>query len=62
MRVQNPQIPAFQQNLPVHNIYLQPYFRVRIGDFSSREKAEELLNQMLEEYPRAFIVVDQVDR
>lgn len=60
MRRENPQIDAFQSNIPVHNIYLQPYFRVRIGDYKTREDAEALLAEMLEEYPRAFIVVDQV--
>ena len=60
MRAENPQVEVFRSNIPVHNIYLQPYFRVRIGDFKTREEAEELLNQMIEEYPRAFIVVDRV--
>ena len=60
MRAENPQVNVFQMELPVHNIYLQPYFRVRVGNFPSREKAEELLNLMVRDYPEAFIVVDQV--
>ena len=53
-------LPALQGNIPVHNIYLQPYFRIRIGDFRTRDEAEELLAIVAEDYPRAFIVVDQV--
>ena len=60
MRTENPHISVFQSDLPVHNIYLQPYFRVRIGDFSRRDYAEELLTHLIEDYPRALVVVDQV--
>lgn len=61
MRRVYPDVKAFQADLPVHNIYLQPYFRVRVGDFPNKESAEELLNLMIGEYPNAFIVVDQVN-
>ena len=60
MRDENPEIRAFQSDLPVHNIYLQPYFRIRIGDFATQREAEELLAFMTEDYPDAFVVVDQV--
>ncbi len=57
----NPEVDVFQQNLPVYNVYLQPYFRVRIGDFTSWESAEELLALMIADYPRAFVMVDQIN-
>ena len=60
MRDEHPEIAVFQKELPVHTIYLQPYFRVRIGDFSRRDNAEELLTHLIQEYPRALVVVDQV--
>ncbi len=60
MRINNPGVEVFQQNLPVYSVYLQPYFRVRVGDFKSREEAEELFNLILPDYPRAFILVDQI--
>ncbi|MEZ4701177.1 MAG: SPOR domain-containing protein [Rhodothermales bacterium] len=55
-----PNDPLFRGELPVHNIYQQPYYRVRIGDFNSRADAEMLLNLVIEDYPRAFIVVDAI--
>ncbi len=61
MRRSNPDIPVFQQPLPVYNVYLQPYFRVRIGDFTSRESAQMMLDTMIDDYPRAFIMVDQIN-
>ena len=62
MRADNPDIEEYQQNLPVYNVYLQPYFRVRIGDFKTREEADALLNVMIEHYPQAFVMVDQINR
>ncbi len=56
-----PNDPLFRGDLPVHNIYRQPYYRVRIGDFNSRADAEMLLTLVKPEYPRAFIVVDTVN-
>ena len=60
MREEYPATRLFQKDLPIHNIYLQPYFRIRLGDFSSRESAEELLQYVIDEFPRALVVVDQV--
>ncbi len=61
MKIENPEIDAFQQDLPVYNVYLQPYFRVRIGDFNTREEAEVLLTEMIDHFPKAFVMVDQIN-
>lgn len=61
MRASNPEVEIFQQRLPVYNVYVQPYFRVRIGDFQLREDAEEMLTHVIMDYPRAFIMVDQIN-
>lgn len=55
-----PNDPLFSGDLPVHNIYQQPYYRVRVGDFTSRSAAESLLSLVKDDYPRAFIVVDSI--
>lgn len=52
--------PLFQREVPIHNIYVQPYFRVRLGDFSSREDAERLRNYIEADYPGALVVVDNI--
>lgn len=61
MREDNPDMSLFQKNYPVHNIYLQPYFRVRVGDFVDRDQADELLAYMIDEFPRALVVEDQIN-
>lgn len=57
---EDPRNPLFQGELPIHNIYVQPYFRVRLGDFTDREKAEQLRSQIVDEYPGALVVVDNI--
>lgn len=61
MRSAYPDTTVFQQPLPVYNVYVQPYFRVRVGDFTTREYAEELLAKMIADYPKAFVVVDRIN-
>jgi hypothetical protein len=54
--------PASMQEdeLPVYLKYVQPYYRVRVGDFVTREEAEVALEMIAERFPRAFIAIDTV--
>ncbi len=47
-------------SLPVYLKYVQPYYRVRVGNFATREEAEIALQVVLARFPRAFIAVDRV--
>jgi hypothetical protein len=40
--------------------WLQPYYRVRLGAFASREDAEVALAAVRAQYPEAFLVPDLV--
>jgi hypothetical protein len=40
--------------------YLQPYYRVRLGEFESRDEAELALAAVRARYPEAFLVPDLV--
>ncbi len=42
--------------LPVEIKWHDPYYRVRIGNFRSREQAREVLDSIATEFPAAFIV------
>ncbi len=44
--------------IPVEVKWLQPYYRVRIGHFRSRDDARGLLEQVADQFPAAFIVPD----
>ncbi|MDR2868173.1 MAG: SPOR domain-containing protein [Bacteroidales bacterium] len=70
------QIAAFSSSVSAHNVknefktrfpaqnayvtYLEPNFRVRVGNFLNRVDAYRLLQQVQAQYPGAFIVKDQI--
>ncbi|MFW5955155.1 MAG: SPOR domain-containing protein [Rhodothermales bacterium] len=48
------------EELPVYVVYRQPYYRVRIGNFTSRDDAQRALSAFESRFPGSFIVPDQV--
>lgn len=47
--------------MPVYMVYMQPYYRVRVGNFTSREAAERARSALAQQFPDAFIVPDTVE-
>ncbi len=45
----------------VHVTYDSPNFRVRVGDFRTKNEALELYKKIKKSYPVAFIVADKID-
>jgi hypothetical protein len=43
-----------------YRTYSNPFFKVTVGDFRSRSEAMELLNQIKDEFPSAFIVKENI--
>ncbi len=50
----------FPEGLPVYNVYSQPYYRIRVGDFLSREEAQTLHSVLVRHFTDAFIVPDTI--
>lgn len=50
----------FPEGLPVYNVYSQPYYRIRVGDFLSREEAQALHRILIRHFTDAFIVPDTI--
>jgi len=46
---------------PVYNIWRQPYYRVRVGDFASRAQAERALEEVNDWFEGAVVVPDRVN-
>ena len=46
--------------VPVYSLYRQPFYRVRIGDFESREDASRLANALQRQFPGSLVVPDRV--
>lgn len=47
-------------DLPVYTVFRQPYYRVRVGNFTSRAEAERALEYLSKRYSDAFIARDEV--
>lgn len=47
--------------LPVYATYQEPYFRIRVGDFTNRIDAYRMLLRILPQYPSAYIIADQIE-
>ena len=45
----------------VHVLYVSPNFRVRVGDFRTKNEALKLYKEIKTTYPVAFIVADEID-
>lgn len=46
--------------LPIYTLFIQPYYRVRIGNFRTRAEAEQARRFLQSRFPDAFIVPDRV--
>ncbi|HEX7070454.1 MAG TPA: SPOR domain-containing protein [Rhodothermales bacterium] len=49
-----------RESAPVYSIWRQPYYRIRIGDFASRDAAEAALEEIRGRFSGAFVVPDRV--
>ncbi|MBO4488258.1 MAG: SPOR domain-containing protein [Bacteroidales bacterium] len=54
-------IKAEYPALPVYATYQEPYFRIRVGDFTNRIDAYRMLLRILPQYPSAYIIADQIE-
>ena len=41
-------------------VYDQPYYKLRIGDFETKLEARKFLNEIIQSFPTAFIVRDEI--
>ncbi|MDX8338575.1 SPOR domain-containing protein [Draconibacterium sp. IB214405] len=48
-------------DFPVHIKFIAPNFRVRVGDFRTKNEALKLYKQVQKDYPSAFIVPDVIE-
>jgi hypothetical protein len=48
-------------NNTVHIKYVSPNFRVRVGDFRTKNEALKLYKEIKDNYPVSFIITDEID-
>ena len=54
----------FEENypdIPIHLLFGQPYYRLRVGDFRTRLEAERLHQRLVKEYKNAFVTADRIE-
>jgi len=47
-------------DIPVYITYLEPFFRIRVGNFSTRLEAYKVLLEIQTIYPGAYIISDKI--
>lgn len=53
-------LESFDDDFPIYQVWNPPHFRVRVGDFLSRNAAMREVATLRQIFPDAFIVSDQV--
>lgn len=61
-KIYNLRSQVYQQFPQIKNYlkYDQPYYKLRIGDFETRLNARHYLEQVIQHFPSAFIVIDEI--
>jgi len=47
-------------NIPAYLTFKEPNFKLRVGDFRTRNEARGFLKQIFTEYPNAFVIKDEI--
>lgn len=47
--------------IPAYITYVEPYFRIRVGNFSNRLEAYQTLVEIQWQYPNAYIIPDKIE-
>lgn len=54
-------LTLLEDQYPVYEIYQQPYFKVKVGDFRRKYDAVFLLNKIKEFFPFSYVVPDNIN-
>lgn len=49
------------REVPAYEIYQQPYFKVRVGDFKTKLEAIKFQKEIISDFPNSFIVKDEIE-
>ncbi|MCB9231300.1 MAG: SPOR domain-containing protein [Bacteroidia bacterium] len=52
----------FYSEMPSYRLWVQPTFRIRVGDFVNRNAANQYCNEIRKHFPGAFVVPDRVKK
>ena len=52
---------AMYPGVPAYRSYVNPYFKITVGDFRTKSEAMQLLEEIKREFPAAFIVKENIN-
>lgn len=52
---------SMHQEIEAHEIYQQPFFIIKVGDFLTKLEAEKFHREIEEDFPGSFILPDLID-
>jgi maltose-binding protein MalE len=52
---------SLRHDSKAHEVYHQPYFKVRVGDFRTKLEALKFQKELTSHFPNCFIVKDEID-
>lgn len=52
---------SLYNNVKAHEIYQQPYFKIRVGDFRTKLEAYKFQREIYGNFPNSFIVKDEIE-
>ena len=52
---------SIYHDIRAYRTYVNPYFKVTVGDFRTKSEAMELLSKIVREFPAAFVVKDNIE-
>lgn len=52
---------SLYNDVKAHEIYQQPYFKIRVGDFRTKLEAYKFQREIYENFPNSFIVKDEIE-
>lgn len=52
---------AIHHGIAAYRSYVNPYFKVTVGDFRTKSEAMELLNRIQRDFPTAFVVKENIN-
>ena len=52
---------SMHRDIKAYRTYVNPYFKITVGDFRTRSEAMELLSRIKHEFPNAFVVKENIE-
>ncbi len=48
-------------SVKAHEVYQQPFFKIRVGDFRTKLEAYKFQKEIMAQFPNSFIVKDEIE-